>query len=134
MHECLDARADADFWRGAVAATLADVPTRILNPTDELLNVIVHGIRWNVIPTVRWIADAMTVLQTSADVIDRERLLAQAAKRRVVLVLQKAFAYLRDELNAPIPAPVVERLNALPLPASSRWTMKRKLSRRRGLG
>jgi hypothetical protein len=115
MHECLDAHADDDFWRASVSATLADVPTRILNPTDELLNVIVHGVRWNVIPTIRWIADAVTVLETSADMIDWERLLAQAAKRRVVLVLQKAFAFLRDEMNTPIPALVVERLNELPV-------------------
>jgi hypothetical protein len=115
MHECLNARADADFWRGAVSTTIAGISTHILNPTDELLNVVVHGIRWNVIPTIRWIADAVTILETAQDSIDWERLLAQATQRRVVLVLQKAFWFLRDEMSAPIPAKVVGRLNALPV-------------------
>ena len=56
---------DTDFWNRAVPITIHNVPTYALDPTDMLFHVIVHGVTWNPEPPIRWIADAMTIIQSS---------------------------------------------------------------------
>ena len=69
--------ADDDFWDGAVAAGINDVATCVLNPTDQLLHVCIHGARWNVTPPFRWVADAMTILNNAPAAIDWNRMIRQ---------------------------------------------------------
>lgn len=103
LYECLETNADDDFWDAAVPIRVSDVSTCTLNPTDQLFHVCVHGIRWNYVPPLRWIADAMMILNTSPT-IDWDRLIVQAQKRRLILPLRDSLVYLRDLLNAPIPS------------------------------
>lgn len=115
LSECLDAHADVDFWQDAISATVGDVPMLILNPADTLLHICMHGYRWNATPPIRWVADALTILNVSADKLDWERLIMQAQKRELILVMRHALGYLQDRMNAPIPDQVMQRLNALPV-------------------
>jgi len=112
LSECLDANADADFWQGAISARVGDVPMSILNSADMLLHICVHGFRWNATPPIRWVADALTIFNSAPDDLDWERLIAQAQKRELVLVMRHALGYLRDEMNAPVPGAVMPRLDA----------------------
>jgi hypothetical protein len=112
--ECCRPDGDQDFWRDAVTARLHDVETLALNPTDQLLHVCVHGIKWDPSPAIRWVADAMTVLRSAEFEIDWQRLVAQTEKRRLGLWLSDAMSYLRETLDAPIPVSVLERLRAMP--------------------
>ncbi|MCK4818187.1 nucleotidyltransferase family protein, partial [bacterium] len=50
LRECCYPGADDDFWENAVSANIHDVSTQILNPTDQLLHVCVHGAEWNPMP------------------------------------------------------------------------------------
>jgi hypothetical protein len=104
---------DDDFWEAAVKIKIAGVETRCLYPSDQLLHVCVHGANWNVVPPLRWVADAMTIMQSSSPV-DWDRLIVQAEKRELTLLMHETLAYLRGLLDAPVPSVVLQTLRAAP--------------------
>lgn len=104
---------DSDFWDGAVSMTISDISTLALNPTDTLLHAFVHGIRRNAEPPIRWIADAMTIINSPNSNIDWERLIKQAKKNREGLRLKAALNYLRDNYQARVPREIVKDINRI---------------------
>lgn len=115
LHECCYDHADDVFWNDATSVELHDVKTRALHPTDQLLHVCIHGARWNVVPPIRWVADARILLKTSVDDIDWDRLVAQAQERCLTFRMRHTLAYVRDLLNAPVPPGVVRSLQETPV-------------------
>jgi hypothetical protein len=111
----LTADADDDFWEEAHAINIQGVSTLILNPTDQLLHVCVHGAAWDAVPHVRWVADAMVILKVTKSEIDWGRLLLQAQKCRVTMPLRETFAYLRDKFDAPVSAEILKALQNTPV-------------------
>jgi hypothetical protein len=63
-------------------------------------------------------ADAMLVLHVARAKIDWERLITQAQKRRLLLPVMDILSYLQENLDAPLPASVLHRIQALPI---SKW-------------
>jgi len=102
-----------DFWEAAVKIKVAGVETLALYPSDQLLHVCVHGANWNVVPPLRWVADAMTIIQSSSPV-DWGRLVEQAEKRELTLLMHETLAYLQGLLGAPVPSVVLQSLRATP--------------------
>jgi len=107
--ECCELDADNDFWDQSVPLQVHEALTRSLAPTDQLLHVCVHGAEWNPIPPLRWAADAMMIMSTA--VIDWDRLVAQARKRRLILPLRDTLDYLHQQLAAPVPSKVLQSLH-----------------------
>lgn len=106
----LERDADDDFWSGAVPVKLSDDATTLaLNPADQLLHAIVHGLWFNEARQIRWVADAITILN-SAPEIDWDRLITRAEKARLILVTREGLNYLSQEMNAAIPSSVLQRL------------------------
>lgn len=120
LHQCLQENADEDFWKGAISVKIDDLSTHVLNPTDQLFHVCVHGWHGDVFPTIRWVADAMTVINSSPDAIDWHRLVAQAEKRQLVLRLKDTLPILRDLLDAPVPLSILQDIEKLPIAAIER--------------
>ena len=114
MWECWRGNADDEFWRAARAGDIEGLPTRTLDPTDQLFHVCVHGAEWNEIPPIRWVADATTVIRAAKGGIDWSRLVAHARHRRVTGPLQDCLAYLREALDEPVPIEVVRELRRTP--------------------
>jgi hypothetical protein len=108
--ECCYPNADDDFWEDKVEVNFHGVPTHALNPTDQLLHVCVHGARWNRVSQLRWIADAVMIMNTSRSEIDWNRLITQAQKRYYILPLKDTMNYLRDLLNVPIPLSILKSI------------------------
>ncbi|MBZ5724952.1 MAG: nucleotidyltransferase family protein [Acidobacteriia bacterium] len=105
------------FWQGAESVTAADRAVRVPSPTEQLFHVCVHGLQWDWVPQVRWIADALTVL---GEPIDWDRLchLAEAAAMRVRL--SRALRYLQVRFAAPVPEGLAERLAGM----APRWEQR----------
>ena len=103
--------ADLDFWEGAVPMGFLGVPTLALNPADQLLHVCAHGTSWSPISPIRWVADAMTILNAQVQ-IDWDRLLTQARKHLLVVPLRATLCYLRRALDAQIPPMFMHALQA----------------------
>jgi hypothetical protein len=114
LKECLATNADQDFWEGAIPIEINGVHTLGLDPADDLFHTCIHGVRWNDTPTIRWIADAVTILNSHAS-IDWDRLIQQAEKRQLAFPLKHALTYLKDQFAAPIPPHFLEALNRIPV-------------------
>ena len=97
-----------DLWERPIGLELRGVPARALSPTDELLNVCVGGARPSAWPTVIWVADAIAVVRAPDSAIDWERLVCQARSLRATLRVHDALSFLRQELDAPVPADVLD--------------------------
>ena len=98
-------RVDSDdrFWQRSVPLPILHARSRCLGATDALLHAVVHGMRWNEEPAIRWIADAMAILH-SGHPIDWEALREEAQARRVQLRLARGLEYLRRAFDAPLPS------------------------------
>jgi hypothetical protein len=124
LSESRGVKADDDFWDGAVAVGINGIATHILNPTDQLLHVCIHGARWNVTPPFRWVADAMTILNNEGAAIDWNRMIRHAEKRRVVLPLLDILSYLKGVFDAPIAPQALQSLRKMHIPKIERIEYK----------
>ncbi len=110
LHSSCQPDADVDFWSASAPVELLGVRTRALCPADELLLVILHGLRWNAIPTYRWVLDAAQLSSGAIGAIDYDRLVEQALKRRVGVALRAGLTYLRRVAEAPVPQSCIDAL------------------------
>jgi hypothetical protein len=115
LAECVRQDADDGFWSRAIPIRILDADTRALGATDALLHSIVHGMRWNEEPTIRWVADAMAILNGSPEAIDWIALEREARARRVALRLRMGLEYLIRRMEAPVPDYAMRRLAAAPV-------------------
>lgn len=123
---CLEKGADNDFWNSAIPIQLDGIPTLALNSTDQLFHVCAHGgMRWDPLPGLRWVADAMMILNSRRE-IDWDRLVHQTEKRRLALPMKETLIYLHEEFAAPIPANVLQNLEKLPVTRGERLEHKAK--------
>ena len=102
---------DEDFWKAAVPFDAPGLESRTLCPSDHLLQAIVHASARLDSATIRWIADAITILRSSR--IDWDRVLTQAARRRFVLALREAVEYISGHFSVELPTELPGRLRDL---------------------
>ncbi|MEO8300519.1 MAG: nucleotidyltransferase family protein [Rhizomicrobium sp.] len=110
MQECSNAACDAHFWTGAESLDVDGVATLQFSPTDALFHAVIHGVRWNREPPIRWIADAITIIRVAGGKIDWNAMVQFAMEQRLTHRLALGLGYLRDAFGAPIPADIVECL------------------------
>jgi hypothetical protein len=114
MAECCFDAADEFFWSGSLPFESGEITSRSLNDSDHLVQTCVHGARWNEVPPLRWIADALMILNSPDSHIDWERILRTAQDFRLNLQLAQTLGYLEQCFDAPIPNKVLEALNSTP--------------------
>jgi hypothetical protein len=105
---------DAEFW--ATARPFRFLDREILAPdaTRLLLHTIVHGLRWNAEPPIRWVPDSLAILRRDPAAIDWGALLAFAARQRISHRIGLGLAYLAREFLAPVPDHVLDTLARTP--------------------
>jgi hypothetical protein len=91
------------FWEGAVPVKVHEVATLALNQNDLLMHICAHGARWNTVPSLRWVSDAMAVLSRKNQPIDWSRMISQTKKYQLGLPLGDSLTYLKKEFSAPVP-------------------------------
>lgn len=125
LSRCFSEKDDESFWGKAIPTKIQGVPTHILDPADQLLQTCIHGAAWNGVPPIRWIADAMILLQRSGEHMDWDRLLSHAEKWRLSVPLGETLRYLSEEFSAPISSSVLDRLMKTPV---EKWEIREYLS------
>jgi len=113
--QCCYPDADTESWESSVPVEIEGFPAGALNSTDQLLHTCVHGAEWNPVPPLRWIADAMTILDRAAGQIDWQHLVRQAKQRRLVPAVRDTLTYLQTRLGAPVPDTVLSELRNSPV-------------------
>ena len=109
--ECFNASDDDDYWENAIPIKIAGVQTLALNPTNQLLHTCWHGARWNEVPPIRWIADAMAIM--GAEEIDWARLMKKAQRHHIVMPVKDSLEYLKKTFDAPVPDTLLKSLSAV---------------------
>lgn len=102
-----------DLWQRSRIQPVVGIPTRILSPADNLLQVCIQaascsGSR----ESLRWIPDAWNIMARYPN-LDWEVVLGCATQSHLALPLSVTLGYLAEELNAPIPPAVMDRLYAV---------------------
>jgi hypothetical protein len=99
---CSD-RADEDFWAGARAHEWAGMRVLLLSPSDQLLHVLCHGLRWSSSRAPRWVADAVVLLRKDGTSVDWDLLAVRAAKHRLLPAVREGLLYLHRNLPGLVP-------------------------------
>ena len=101
-HVLASARGDDDdlpFWAEAQPISLAGQKTLALCPEDQLLHVLVHGVRWTRMPHVRWVADAALILRRTGEQFRTERFLEGLDRFDAVTPAREGLRFLVDLLG-----------------------------------
>ncbi|MDD5344748.1 MAG: nucleotidyltransferase family protein [Smithella sp.] len=107
FNSCCD-EYEKDFWNGAMPVKMANVNSLAPNPTNMLFHVIIHGMAWNPVPSIRWIADAITLINSDDFTIDWQQLINMAKKHYLSLRLKSGLQYLYDNFHPSIPSSVMK--------------------------
>jgi len=110
LSECRSVDADRHFREYTEPLDVKGIATRQLGPTDALFHTVVHGIRWNAEPPIRWIPDAITILRKAGPAIDWDRILDFAEREKLSYRLRLGLTFLAERFAVPIPVYVLETL------------------------
>ena len=102
------AEAEAALWQHAVVSKIGNVTCLAPCAADMLIHICAHGARWNPLPPLRWIVDAVFLLRSQR--MDWEYFCAQSARLRLNLQLSDTLEYLRTVMRALIPEEVLKKL------------------------
>jgi len=125
--QCMGAQADEDFWAAAVDRTFEGRRVKVLDPADQLLHILVHGAAWSTLSPIRWIPDAMMVLDRRPD-LAWDRLVRQACMRDLSLIVGDALRYLDGHFSGVVPRSVLDSLGSKAprfLERIERWNITR---------
>lgn len=112
------------YWERSISSSLKDIPVRIMGATDHLIHTCVHGIRWNPIPPIRWVADAIIILNNLETNIHWNHLIEHSTRLRVTLPMFHGLCYLKDNLDVLVPDYVLRSLEKIPVPRGDYWYYK----------
>ena len=87
------------YWKRALQVDLLGVPVKVMDDTDHLIHIIVHGIARNPVPPIRWISDAMLLLDSHYS-IQWDYLVEQSEKLRVTIPIYQGLKYLKEKMEA----------------------------------
>ncbi len=113
LHWRLSGFLDADFEPRVEPLRVGQHESRTLDRTDMLLHVVLHGAWYGSAASLRWVADAVTVLRAAADQgtpVDAARLAAVADRHRIGAILGAALEHLQQEHGATLPTGLVGEL------------------------
>jgi hypothetical protein len=119
LQQCCTSAADRHFWSGSRTLAVKDLTTRQPAPADMLFHAVMHGMRPNPEPPIRWVADAVTVMRSSRT-IDWERLVDFAERQKLTHRLGIGLQFLAREMAAPVPQSVLRRLDGRRAPLFER--------------
>ena len=105
-----DGTADDVFWQTAQPFRFLDRDILAPDPSRLLLLTIIHGLRWNPEPPVRWIPDAVMILRNGRQPIDWDWLVGFATEKHLTHRLHLGLAYLAMEFAAEVPPSALARL------------------------
>lgn len=111
--ECMGLMHENDFWDKAVPMEVSGQKALALCPADELLLTLVHGLMPNPEPPIRWIADALSIINADDVVVDWNRLIEYAKKFSVIIQVKEALQYLTETFHANVPSDAYQTIMAI---------------------
>jgi hypothetical protein len=109
LHQRADFFYDRLFWEKAVTSELRGTRFLTLCATDHLIHACLHGSHWDEVKTLRWVADAYTLIEKSS--IDWNRVVSLSSSLEIRLLILDMLDYLKTNYRAPIPQSVLDELS-----------------------
>jgi hypothetical protein len=110
LHRDQRRNADVAFWRNARPARLAGVEVLIPSFPHQMLQVIVHAAEWNPVAPLRWVADALMILNACREQFDWDELAHEADMRQLAPPVHAALCTLTRELGIVVPTEILSAL------------------------
>ena len=111
LHRDQRKKADAIFWQDARLAQLAGVDVLTPSLSHQMLHAIVHAAESNPIATLRWAADALTMLRRERDEeFDWGVLVREARDRHLAAPVHDALWVLAHQFDIAVPKEVLSGL------------------------
>jgi hypothetical protein len=109
------------FFENSREVNIGARTQRTLSAEDHLLHVLVHGLKYNPEPPIRWIPDAHHILLEARDEIDWKRFLRLCEQFKVSLSVRQALDYLAQTYHSPLPAEIRQSVHQHPVSLTERW-------------
>ena len=114
--------ADRALWEHSEPLVVGDVTTRTPSATEHLLHTLAHGVMFNPVAPIRWVADALMLTRHT---IDWSRLLHETLRRGLLLAVREPLAWLVQHFA--VDAPILLPLEAVPPKLIDRWRYQHAL-------
>ncbi len=102
---------DKSGWMNAVPVQLNNINSLALNPEEMLLHICEHALSWRRAVNIRWVADAMTILNKSDAEINWNRFVALVHQHRLKPFIREMLIYLKQAFDAPLPDDLINKLD-----------------------
>lgn len=113
LSHCWNGNKTNFFWETAVPFEHHLIQGKTLCATDHLFHICCHGARFNEIPPIRWVADAIMVLRAGNE-INWERICFLGEIYGQTLPLFYTLNYLKDKFQVNIPEDFLRELSKTP--------------------
>ncbi|MEO8539540.1 MAG: nucleotidyltransferase family protein, partial [bacterium] len=110
LEENCSTGADKRLLERVRTAEVDGLTVTVPSAEDQVINACVHGVRWDPVPPLRWLLDAVMVLRAT-EAFDWEYLEAESQERGVGLAMAAALEFARD-FEPSIPGETISRLRA----------------------
>jgi hypothetical protein len=124
LKDAFTAAADDWFWNASLPYSFMGMQMRRLDATALLFHVIIHGVRPNLEPPVRWITDAHVILAEAKDEIRWEDMIELARRESLSHRLYLGLSYIAEQFAAPVPPYVFQELQAV-RPGFTEWAERK---------
>ena len=111
LRDCQDPALTRQLWAQARPHDHDGIAGWGLSPADLLFHQLVHGLRWNEEPSIRWVPDAWMILRRHHDDMDWARLVGLCRRLAYCERASLALRFLRDTLRAEVPDHVLSALS-----------------------
>lgn len=119
---------DNASWEATEPLRVLNVETRAPGAADLLVHALVHGLRWNPVPSIRWAADAATIVRVAGEALDWDRVVKRARDARASAAVALGLGYLAQRLATPIPRTALTELQRASNSISARLSLWSKMS------
>ncbi len=107
LHDALVDWSDEEFWARSETRVFEGVEARTLGPEDHFLHACAHGMRYNPVPPLRWLADATLLLEREGARMDVDYLMRAAERRRLADPVRRTLDWIARHLDLPAGNPVL---------------------------
>ena len=97
------------WWRDARLIDWQGMPVYLLAPEDQLIHLCAHGIKYDALPSIRWIPDALNVLSAEPG-LSWETLVQKCRDFKVTLPVRSCLLFLQAHHGAPVPDSALDDL------------------------
>lgn len=108
--ECCGTDDDAAFWEHAEPLATRWFRALSPHPTELVLLVAAHGLRWSALPPLQWAADLHRLFAVDGARVEWARLLREAERTGLTLRLALTLSFVAEALAAPVPPEVLAAL------------------------